>query len=359
MTKPIVVTPELTAQYRDYWTAVGLSTAPANRGRAEAGVRLAYETVKLPAPERIVWTGSPMGNALVSAFAMAADAHKSKTGRGVALGVVRQAVAALTSELVPPDMALSMESWVWAAVEESVKGWGDEGLRRALAHKDTENTLRGHIRIITQNSAYGQHDAGWLGFYRYFYDQGLTAETERLMGMWEIAESAGWWLPYEQICWISERPDTLKRDVERRLHAEDGPALRYPDGWGIYAWHGVRVPAQVIMAPDTLTTEIIRAQTNDEVRRVMIERFGTDRFLKESNATIIDSSDFGVLWKCDIPGAAEPIVMVQLTNSTAEPDGSFKVYWRAVPPTTTRALEAVAWTFDVPEAEYAEIETQT
>lgn len=48
----------------------------------------------------------------------------------------------------------------------------------------------------------------------------------------------------------------------------------------------------------------------------------------------------------------EPIVMVHLKNSTAEPDGSIKDYFIRVPPTIRRAGEAVAWTFGMTEQQY-------
>jgi hypothetical protein len=45
--------------------------------------------------------------------------------------------------------------------------------------------------------------------------------------------------------------------------------------------------------------------------------------------------------------------MVELLNSTPEPDGSVKTYHLRVPPTMRTAREAVAWTFDVPAEQYA------
>lgn len=44
--------------------------------------------------------------------------------------------------------------------------------------------------------------------------------------------------------------------------------------------------------------------------------------------------------------------MVELLNSTVEPDGSRKTYFLRVPPACTTARGAAAWTFDVPEADY-------
>ena len=42
---------------------------------------------------------------------------------------------------------------------------------------------------------------------------------------------------------LTDRPREIHRDEANRLHAEKGPALLYRDGWGIHAWHGIRIPA--------------------------------------------------------------------------------------------------------------------
>jgi len=51
-------------------------------------------------------------------------------------------------------------------------------------------------------------------------------------------------------------------------------------------------------------------------------------------------------------------VVVEVLNSTPEPDGSRKTYFLRVPPRTSTAHEAVAWTFGMDAAEYSPI-TQT
>src|SRR5262249_60531351 len=44
----------------DEWRKVGLATGPADRMRAERGVRLAYAAVGLPAPSVCIWARSPL-----------------------------------------------------------------------------------------------------------------------------------------------------------------------------------------------------------------------------------------------------------------------------------------------------------
>lgn len=88
-------------------------------------------------------------------------------------------------------------------------------------------------------SVYGQHDAYWLAFYDYLREaKGLKRETERMQGLLGAAQAAGWFIPHARICWVCERPTILCLDESGSLHAEDGPALAYSDGWRVYANKG-------------------------------------------------------------------------------------------------------------------------
>ena len=169
----------------------------------------------------------------------------------------------------------------------------------------------------------------------------------------DVARSAGWWWPFENVVILTPRPLKLHRDTEGRLHNEAGAALLYPDGWGIWSHHGVRVPAKVIEEPDTLSPAEISDETNVEVRRVMMERYGFDRYLRESAAQLVSEDDYGRLWRLDQVDD-EPLCMVEVINSTPEPDGSFKNYWLRVRPDCRTAAEAVAWTFGMSAEEYSD-----
>jgi hypothetical protein len=214
-------------------------------------------------------------------------------------------------------------------------------------------------------SGYGQHDAAWIAFYNFFREVcGLVEQTEKLEGLSLICRNAGWFLPHQNICWISERHNICNRDDRGRLHCENGPALAYPDGWTIYAWHGVRVHYRIIEHPQDLTITEIQQEKNAEVRRVMMERYGLSRFLIESGAKKLAEDEFGQLYCTAIEGD-EDLLMVKVMNSTAEPDGSFKPYFLRVhpelrpmlkeglgEPQAMTALNAVASTFGCTGKEY-------
>lgn len=157
--------------------------------------------------------------------------------------------------------------------------------------------------------------------------------------------------PFVEIVFVCKQPLKVQTNEEGRLHSIDGPAIPYADGFCIYSIDGVTVDEKTAVAPETLTVEEIEAEINLEVRRVMLERFGIGRYLVESQADVLNEDDYGTLYRKRIAGD-EPLVMVRVKNSTAEPDGSFREYFLRVPPFMRTAKEAVAWTFDFAEDQY-------
>ncbi len=202
----------------------------------------------------------------------------------------------------------------------------------------------------TVDCAFGQHDASWVGYYDYLSKIGIKG-TESLEGIKTITQSCGWWWPFENLCILSDRPTEITRDNRGRLHNETGMVMRYADGWGFYAWHGILVPDYVILLPEPIDLEMIEAEPNVEVRRVLIERFGLDNYLKERQVIKIHQDKCGILYRMNLQGD-EPVLVVHVVNSSPEPDGSYKEYFLRVPPTMTRARQAIAWTFGLTEEEY-------
>jgi hypothetical protein len=74
-------------------------------------------------------------------------------------------------------------------------------------------------------------------------------------------------------------------------------------------------------------------------------------FLRAGNCIKLHSDETGTLYRMNVPGD-EPILVVQVINSTPEPDGSFNEYFLRVPPSIARARQGVAWTFGLSEEEY-------
>ena len=346
---------------RDEWLAVGLSTEPADRPAAEAAVVDAYKQADLKPPHLIVWADSPMAGAYMQAIldslaTLASGGTPSEEGDGKPRSPRRAAVEQQAWDQIrqhieagklpefkrhPLRTASSPEALAQARAE-----W------QAILDKNTAPLApSGWQSRWGENACYGQHDAEWLAYYDFFRRIGLTEETEALLPLMRVSQSFGWWWPFTHAVVLSERPCKLARDAEFRLHCMDGMALEYPDGWGVYAVHGVRVPGRVVMQPESITVEEIEAERNAELRRVLMDQFGPSRYLLESGVTPVHTDDFGTLYRKTIPGD-EDLVMVKVVDGTPTPDGTYKDYWLRVPPTVRTAKEAVAATWGKRAEEY-------
>jgi hypothetical protein len=180
-------------------------------------------------------------------------------------------------------------------------------------------------------------------------DEVVGLDLQRIRGLIRLGKMVGWWWPFDSVVVVTRKPNELHLDAEGRLHCENGIAVSYRDGWGLHAWHGIRVPAKVIENPDSITANDITGEANVEIRRAMLERVGYDRLL--GSAVTRCFSKYGRLLEVPLDNE-ENIVLLEVENSTPEPDGSIKKYLLRVPPGTQTPKEAVAWTFDMGKNEY-------
>jgi hypothetical protein len=141
----------------------------------------------------------------------------------------------------------------------------------------------------------------------------------------------------------------------RRLHCADGPAV-VSDIEDLYFWHGILVPRLVIEAPEKLTPQMIDDEPNQEVRRVMIERYGYERYV--SDGKIVHEDKTGRLIK-KRNAHGDEIAVVSVVNGSKEPDGTYRRYVLSVPPEMQTACQAVAWTYGLTEQQYAKLRVRT
>lgn len=154
----------------------------------------------------------------------------------------------------------------------------------------------------------------------------------------------GWLGVFQRAFFISKKPFLMALDAQGRPHAENGPALEYEDGWRLWMWHGVPIDKRIITDPETITVEEICLCTNKHVRSVLLDRYGINRFLKDSEARLVHSDEFGELYNFSISDV-EPVVLVRVHFDLKEQDRRFKEFFIRVPPDTKTAREAVAWTY--------------
>jgi hypothetical protein len=220
----------------------------------------------------------------------------------------------------------------------------------------------------------GNQWSGYDAYLSFFQDvaQLNLPEYSRYRFWRDLSEHSGPRIVHEKFCIISDRPSVLTVDSRNRPHKETGPFCQWRDGSALYAIHGVRVPAWIVERPGEISIDKINAESNSEIQRIMIERFGWDRYDQECNARVIDRDErWGTLMQS--PGG----LYLKVVNRSPEPDGSFRNYILPVAdrceplpdqddpgaelgePQQLTALNAVASTFGLRGEEYARLAAES
>ena len=148
---------------------------------------------------------------------------------------------------------------------------------------------------------------------------------------------------------VVRRPCVVSLDGAGELH--DGPALAWrpreaaPKGVGVYADHGVIVPARMIVSPESVPPAEWRAAST-EVVRVAASRWGWDRYLAHVGASLVDRAEVDEL-AYELYDAAP----FRLLRKQSPPllDGSRPWYVEPVPAECQTALGARRWQVPDPD----------
>ena len=282
-------------EWRDKWIEIGLRTGDSDKAAFAEHVRGCYEAAKLAPPERIIYVPSPLRLALEAPAAAMAIELKQRIPEGAVLSDAdRAAITTATKEVIR-------------------RAWG--------------NIMGGQFWV-----------GGWWGspaYVAFFTDVcglELAPETAAAARAYRgTSEAACWWCPHRDFVMVSERPKWIDRDDLGRLHSTSRHAIEWPDGWGLYRVHGVDVPADIVLDPGAISVKRIDEEPNAEVRRIMLEIYGLQKYVASAKAEILDQD-------VDLDGQPRRLlrhsgmVFCEVRNSTLEADGTRKTYLLAVHP---------------------------
>lgn len=369
-----------------HWADIAWSTAPADPLTAESAVMALYDLCELPRPTLVLHVASPYAAYRAIAEHQRSDIDNvlheirstfqiAKLERALFVGFLlskipsrdtAQELAYLRRRIegrrIPRDEAISATMYARSHISDTPVILRCDRLatiivNQAIQELSVDRTDR------ELDSGYREdvwRTAAWASYRHEILRKLQVPETEILI---KLLRSCGWFAFGHDIAAISDRPQTIQRDANGLLHADTGPAVRYADGWSIYAIHGVRVPGWLIENPEQLNCAHIDNETNSEARRVMIDRYGIERYLTESGADLVDECPAEhpivglrtarLLVKTMVRD--EPIAMLDMLNSTPEPDGTTKRYLIRIDPrayegeAATSCLAAMASTYRLPD----------
>jgi hypothetical protein len=318
------------------------STEPVDEQEAETFLRQAYQVAKLPPPERIQWVESPLEFVTVLVSQNVPDSIEAS--------VWDRVKASVRNSL--DSVGGSVRNSIWDSLEDSLEDIGgsvwasvEDGLLDSVPDSVRERVGASLWDAIVEASIWAYSGAVRDAYYRFFDAYLAPNDLHALVHFNELV--SGYWLGQE-VALVVRRPRVLARDPQGRLHSATGKCLEYHNGWGSYAWHGVRVPERVILTPEALTRTDFLSEPNVEVRRVIEERMG-QRFVPELGGVVLDSGPRGTLYEVRLPeGDPEGVaryVQVQDVSTSRQ-------YFLRVPPTVQTAAEAVAWSFQLAAEAY-------
>jgi len=364
---------------RNEWIRTGLSTEPADRAAAEAGVRKAYEAAGLEPPRLVIWLDSPMAGAIGQAMLRSLPAQVRAQVRDQVWAQVWDQVGDQVGAQVWAQVGDQVGAQVGAQVRDQVgdqvwaQVWDQVGAQvgdQVWAQVGDQVGDQVWDQVGAQvgdwySGSLGRWETGWLAFYDAFARLGI--DTTRLTGLTAVERSAGWWWPLAGAVVITDRPTVIARDKDGRLHSADGPAVLYRDGFAVHAWHGTRVPPDLVETG--WDTKRIFAESNTEIRRCAIERMGWDRFIAVAGLRRVgeEAVDPGnapyTIALYDLPDELadmyeERARILLCTNGSPERDGTRHRFGLVVPGRHTHPIAAAASLYDIPVAAYAALEVR-
>ena len=319
------------------WAAVASATDPCDRATCEAAADLAYRLAGLAPPALKVWRGSALAGAEV-----AAGLDKGRGGQ-VADYVFECALGSVAAQAKDATMP-KVRSEVSRRVADA--SFGSLAVRRLV-----ERAVRGESKLQYVSCADVERIAPLA-----FYGEALGLRcADRLAGLAGLA-TCGYWWPFRNVVVLTERPSSVRADAASRPHAASGPAVAYPDGSGIYAWHGTAVPREWIESkPEDLDPMLALVWSNLEQRRCLAEIVGWARVLEKLAPRVVDrhpDPEVGTLLEADLP-TGDRFVRTAPQRFLLVKCGTGRTFALPVPREVQTALAANAWTYGLEASEYA------
>jgi hypothetical protein len=242
-------------EHRNYWERAAYSTAPVNRSQVETYVNDFYQGELKCDPPKCVWIDSPrQAKRAVKGMEWDFDTRRIidtklndagvQAERDVAsppLDRIRKAFEQLRH---PLHIGRRSRLWRW---REMPNGGAHDNLR-AFAFVDFFVTKIGWFKSLKP----------WLSV---------------------LASCNGIWFRKGTIV-LMDTPEILHADDQARLHCENGPALRYRDGFEYYCLHGIWVPQQYVLTQaDNISLTDVLQEPNAEVRLALINKVGFSRLV--------------------------------------------------------------------------------
>lgn len=111
-----------------------------------------------------------------------------------------------------------------------------------ILHPAYEQLMDDHVLPLPV--LFGTSGLCWMMWAKYAGHIGVVYgddQSRRLNLLEGISFECEFWWPFEKVCFVSERPVELHCVGSGELHNDNGPAVKYEDGYRVYVHHGERL----------------------------------------------------------------------------------------------------------------------
>lgn len=143
---------------------------------------------------------------------------------------------------------------------------------------------------------------------------------------------------FEHACFLTDHPTEIHTNARGQTHKDGGLAVKYGDGWGVWALNGVLVGKEVAETPAAeLKTEWVLVEKNAERRREIVKKIGLPRVMRELDAKVIDTMGSYELLELGLQdGRRRPYLKMQ--NPSID-----EIHIEGVHPDCNTVEKALAW----------------
>lgn len=291
-------------EWNERWMKLGLSCEPLEMERFADGAERCYRIAGLKWPVPIVRVRSPLVGVFVASLAatILAD-QKGAAGNtpdfaeGLKAAVKRLASAATSMHHGEPE--LPPDETFLSAIEEATA----QIVGTVMPHKRgsvEDRHLRASVDAI-QGLAWhawlgGRVWASWHAFAAFMLDVCKAKFSEKTtsgaVAYRDASMACGYWWPNPNFVLVSDPPVQINL-LDSRLHCETGMALEYPDGWGLWELHGVRVPRWLVTTHERdLQPKKMMEIDNVQVRCEFVRKLGAERIVSALSRGPIDRASY-------------------------------------------------------------------
>jgi hypothetical protein len=130
--------------------------------------------------------------------------------------------------------------------------------------------------------------SAWAGFYEFGDYIGVKYDKQKYNLFKDFCEQVHFIIPFEGICFISDKPRVINWNDKGQLHSETYKAIEYEDTYGWTCLNGVNVPEKLVATPaHELTLDYYKELESADHRIEFVAKYGVERM--KSLGTVIDT----------------------------------------------------------------------